>query len=154
MLTSLSLASLRLIWNSSMALCTLLWFSKCISTLGKSDPHSERSSCIFKRERNTFEYCTHLSNATVHYIQTNGNDSPASPPPSSGGPEQISCWPPLLSCWGPPVRISVRACGSACVSNAWGCLGPCRHHSPCSSGLKKAADRGSRQGSRTGWGTV
>ena len=47
-LTSLSLASLRLIWNSSMALWTLLWLSKCSSTLGKSDPHSERSSCNFK----------------------------------------------------------------------------------------------------------
>lgn len=47
-LTSLSLASLRLIWNSSITLCTFLWLSKFIFTLGISDPQSERSSSILK----------------------------------------------------------------------------------------------------------
>lgn len=52
-----------------MALCTLLWFSKCNSTLGKSDPHSERSSCDFKCKKNKTK-CqvlhTHLFKVTKH----------------------------------------------------------------------------------------
>lgn len=50
-LTSLILASLRLIWNSSITLCTFLWLSEFIFTLGISDPHSERSSSILTTEK-------------------------------------------------------------------------------------------------------
>lgn len=156
-LTSLILASLRLIWNSSITLCKFLWLSKFIFTLGISDPHSERSSSILTTEKKTqHKYsASHFKCLKINPHQViNQRCSPASLLPSLEGPEQTSCWPLLLSSWGLPVRISVRASGSACFSNAWGYLGPCHHRSPSSSGLMQAADSGSRQESRMGWGTA